>query len=122
MIAAVLLGLSMAMWARCAEPAYAEPVLMPAGSTVIPPPLGHVNHVPGHPTVILDETIFGYTRRMNNRANATAAAERRLTKGLAECTRRAVRATRPEPQWRIGLRWFVTGAAVVGAFVLGVAL
>jgi len=112
MMLAVTLGLVLAYFSQCG-PAHADPMLLPAGSTV---------QAPGQQPVTLGAPHFVFTRPMIDRANAAAETSRRLTGQLRDCTRAVVKATKPEPGWQIGLRWFAIGAAVSGAFIGGLML
>lgn len=121
MVSFAIAGLFMAYFAQCG-PAHADPMMLPEGTTIVPPPDGHKNYKPQAKTVTLDATHYLLTRPMLDRANAAAETSRRLTGQLMDCTRRVVRVTKPEPGWRIAGRWAIIGGAVTGAFIGGLML
>ena len=110
MVVAAILGLLLSLYSVRCPPAYADAMKLPAGSVVIPK-----DKLP----VTLDLTHFLVTRSQANNANAAAATSRRLTAQLVDCTRQVVRVTRPEPQWRVAVRWTVTGLALGLSFWAG---
>jgi hypothetical protein len=88
-----------------------EPRILPAG-TVIQLPRGGEQ-------LTLTETRFLIPRPQIDRANATAELARRLEADLLACSSELAERRKPEPGWRVGLRWTLIGAAIGAAFTLG---
>jgi hypothetical protein len=55
-------------------------------------------------------------------ARACCRKSTRLESDLVACITDNARLSSPTPQWKSALRWSAVGAAVVGAFVLGMAV
>ena len=107
MIAAVTLGLFMAMYACCPmQPAHAEPKFLQPGAQCLAEP------------VKVESVVV--TRDSFVRAIATAKSEQRCTGLLGECTRRVVRVSKPEAQWKVAARWIGVGIGMGVSFWLGV--
>lgn len=105
----IAIGLLVAGLSTC-RPAYGEPRRLPEGTIVI---------VPGQSGSRLSGPRYLVTRSELERAIARDEVATRLETALVECSRSVVRATRPEPGWRIAGRWTAIGLAVGGAFVAG---
>ena len=108
MLVASVVGLLIAVYATCPPPARADTQTLRIGEQCVDRP------------VEVPSLVVSATSAAMRLVDARAAM--RCAGALSECTRRVIRATRPEPQWRVAVRWTLTGIAIGGAFALGVAL
>ena len=106
-IAAAVLGLLLATYARCSplRPAHADTQTLRPGEQCVARPVD----VPS--LVVSAESA---AKRL-----ADAREVPRCRAALAECTRRVVRATSPEPTWRVAVRWVGVGLAMGASFYAG---
>ena len=109
MIMTAVLGLLLATYAQCGlDPAHADTQTLKAGEQCVATPV----KVPS--LVVSAESA---AKRL-----ADAREVPRCRVALAECTRRVVRATSPEPSWRVAVRWVGVGLAMGVSFYTGMKL
>lgn len=100
--------------------ARAQNRVIPAGSTV-------VIQEPGKAAVSLQPTagVFLLDRPTVEALSAAGSVSEGLKKSLLQCQADVVKAgqrNQPPPAWWVAVKWAGVGGAVVGAFILGMAL
>lgn len=113
-----VIGLLLASYGACSKSAYADRLMMSEGWSI------RITDDRG--TIVRDATLtateFIVDRPAIDTCNTNARMVKTLTGDVAGLRVELIEATKPEPGWKIGVKWAAWGITVGAAFILGVTL